>query len=75
MFLKQSFCFFLVPETYFYIIYAPFSLHTKAFNLDDITYKNREDHNKNWPYIPHHPYRLLIMGIVMDQGKQMHYLI
>ena len=23
---------------------------------------NRTEHNKNWPYIPDHPYRILIIG-------------
>ena len=32
------------------------------FNLDDITNKNNRDHNKNWPYIPDYPYRMLIIG-------------
>ena len=32
------------------------------FNLDDITNENNENHNKNWPYIPDHPYRMLIIG-------------
>ena len=34
----------------------------KIFNLDDITNKNNKDHNKKWPYIPDHPYRMLITG-------------
>ena len=32
------------------------------FNLDDITNENNENHNKKWPYIPDHPYRMLIIG-------------
>ena len=32
------------------------------FNLDDFTNENNEDHNKKWPYIPDHPYRMLITG-------------
>ena len=32
------------------------------FNLDDITSENNKDHNKKWPYIPDHPYRILIIG-------------
>ena len=32
------------------------------FNLDDIANENNEDHNKKWPYIPDHPYRMLIIG-------------
>ena len=31
-------------------------------NLDGITNENNEDHNKKWPYIPDHPYRMLIIG-------------
>ena len=32
------------------------------FNLDNIKNENNEDHNKKWPYIPDHPYRMLIIG-------------
>ena len=32
------------------------------FNLDDITNADNEDQNKKWPYIPDHPYRMLITG-------------
>ena len=32
------------------------------FNLDYITNGNNKDHNKKWPYIPDHPYRMLIIG-------------
>ena len=32
------------------------------FNLDDITNKNNKKHNKKWPFIPDHPYRILIIG-------------
>ena len=31
-------------------------------NLDCITNKNNKGHNKNWPYIPDRPYRMLIIG-------------
>ena len=31
-------------------------------NFDDIVSENKIAHNKNWPYIPHHPYRILIIG-------------
>ena len=31
-------------------------------NLDNYVNENRTDHNKNWPYIPDHPYRILIIG-------------
>ena len=32
------------------------------FSLDDITNGNNKEHNKKWPYIPDHPYRILIIG-------------
>ena len=32
------------------------------FNLDDITNENNKEHNEKWPYIPDHPYRILIIG-------------
>ena len=32
------------------------------FNLDDTTNENKKDHNKKWPYIPDHRYRMLIIG-------------
>ena len=32
------------------------------FNLEDITNENNEDYNKKRPYIPDHPYRMLIIG-------------
>ena len=35
---------------------------TKMFNLNDITNENNIEHNKKWPYIPDHPYRILIIG-------------
>ena len=31
-------------------------------NFDDYINENRTEHNKNWPYIPDHPYRILIIG-------------
>ena len=31
-------------------------------NLDNITNNNNEKHNENWPYIPDHPCRILIIG-------------
>ena len=35
-------------------------------NLDSITHKNNKKHNEKWPYIPDHPYRILIIG---DSGS------
>ena len=31
-------------------------------NFDDYVNENKNKHNKNWPYIPDHPYRMLIIG-------------
>ena len=31
-------------------------------NLDSINNENNKEHNKKWPYIPDHPYRILIIG-------------
>ena len=31
-------------------------------NFDDYTNENKLKHNPNWPYIPDHPYRILIIG-------------
>ena len=31
-------------------------------NLDNIVNNNNEKHNEKWPYIPYHPYRVLING-------------
>ena len=31
-------------------------------NFDDYTDENKKEHNLKWPYIPDHPYRILIIG-------------
>ena len=31
-------------------------------NFDDYTNENTIEHNSKWPYIPDHPYRILIIG-------------
>ena len=31
-------------------------------NFDDYVNKNKTENNENWPYIPDHPYRILIIG-------------
>ena len=31
-------------------------------NFDDYTNENKIEHNSNWPYIPDHTYRILIIG-------------
>ena len=31
-------------------------------NFDDVTKETIKKHNPNWPQIPDHPYRILIIG-------------
>ena len=31
-------------------------------NFDNYTNENKTDHNSKWPYILHHPYKILIVG-------------
>ena len=31
-------------------------------NFDNYTNENKTEHNKNWPYNPYHPYRIIIIG-------------
>ena len=31
-------------------------------NFDEYTNENKKEHNLNWPYIPDHPYRILVIG-------------
>ena len=37
-------------------------IHYKMINSDIITKENNKRHNEKWPYIPDHPYRILIIG-------------
>ena len=37
-------------------------INTKMINFDDSVNENKTKHNKNWPYIPDHLYRILIIG-------------
>ena len=37
-------------------------IHYKMINLYSITNENNKKHNKKWPYIPDHPYRILMIG-------------
>ena len=31
-------------------------------NLDSIAKGNNKEHNKKWPFVPNHPYKILIIG-------------
>ena len=31
-------------------------------NFDDYTNEKKAEHNSKWPYIPDHPYRILLIG-------------
>ena len=35
---------------------------TKVINIDSITNENNKKHNKKWPFIAYHPYRILMIG-------------
>ena len=37
-------------------------------NFDDYTNENKTKHNPNWPYIPNHPWRILII-VSSGSGK------
>ena len=37
-------------------------MHYKITNLDSTTNENNKEHNEKWPYIPDHPYRIIIIG-------------
>ena len=36
--------------------------HIKMINLNSITNDNNKKDNEKWPYIPDHPYRIIIVG-------------
>ena len=38
------------------------TINTKMINPVDYFDENKTTHNKNWPCIPDHPYRILIIG-------------
>ena len=31
-------------------------------SIGDVAKENIKEHNPNWPQIPHHPYKILIIG-------------
>ena len=37
-------------------------IHYKIIYLDSITNDNNKEHNEEWPFIPDHPYRIIIIG-------------
>ena len=37
-------------------------------------WQNNKEHNKKWPFVPDHPYKILIIGD-SDYEKQMHCLV
>ena len=38
------------------------TINIKMMNFDNYVNENKNTHNKNWPYIPDHPYRIIIIG-------------
>ena len=53
---------------------ADIIIHYKMINLDNITNENNKEHNEKSPFIPDHPYRILIIG-GSGSEKQTHCLI
>ena len=45
-----------------FITQCYFTKYYKINNLDSITNENNKEHNEKWPYIPDHPYRIIIIG-------------
>ena len=43
-----------------------YKIRIKMINFEDYVNENKTKHNKNWPYIPDHPCRILIIG---DSGS------
>ena len=37
-------------------------IHYKVINLDSITNENNKKQNGKWPFIPDHPYKIIIIG-------------
>ena len=31
-------------------------------SFDDYTNQNKTEHNLKWPYVPYHPYKILMIG-------------
>ena len=38
------------------------TINIKMINFDNYVNENKTKLSKNWPYIPDHPYRILIIG-------------
>ena len=45
--------------------------NVQRINFDDYVNENKTELNEKWPYIPDHPYRILIIGGSVS-GKQTH---
>ena len=41
----------------------------KMINFDDVPKENIKEHNGNWPQIPDHPSRILIIGNSKSGGR------
>ena len=47
------------------------NIQYEMINYNDYTNENKTKHNPKWPYIPDHPYKMLIE--VLDDEKQILY--
>ena len=50
------------PGLHFYQNYLATFDNIEMINFDEYTNEIKREHNPNWPYIPDHPYRILIIG-------------
>ena len=61
VFITQS-CFAFLEDVRLNFVEDEIFIHYKMINLDNIANENNKEHNKRWPYIPDHPYKILIIG-------------
>ena len=47
----------------------------RIISFDDVTKENIKKYNPNWPQIPDHPYRILIVGGSKPKKKSLSNLI
>ena len=53
----------MVKDLFFKKLYNGVTpINIKMINFDNYVNENKTEHNKNWPYIPDHPCRILIIG-------------
>ena len=59
----------LWPKTYSYLINGDSENDTKTINFDDVIKENIKEDNANWPEIPDHPCRIMIIGVFRSEKR------